>query len=197
MEKNQKAKQATKKIDEKEQAFFISQITTTKGIIKRFSNTAEFSPTMLLNSLLSLVVIPYERAKKGNGERIFSGKLDDLSKRLPISPTVFQPIKSCSGDKVIYGNRTIYSFVNKFRNGIAHQNLSVDVDEKREVHITICNKFSCSECKKCARKKTRKCEEKGLKRENGTVIDFEIRVTVNELQKLALYIADCYLKAIS
>ena len=197
MGKNQKAKKAAEKIDEMEQAFFISQIETTKEIIRKYSNTDEFSPTMLLNSLLSLVIIPYERAKKSKGERIFPGKLDDLSKRLPISPTVFQPIKSCSGDKVTYGNKTIYSFVNKFRNGIAHQNLLVDVDEKREVHITICNKFSCSECTHCAKKKARKCGEKGLKRENGAVIDFEIRVTVNELQKLALYIADCYLKAIS
>lgn len=197
MEKNQKVKKAAKKIDEKEQAFFISQIETTKEIIRKYSNTDEFSPTMLLNSLLSLVIIPYERAKKSNGERIFPGKLEDLSKRLSVSPTVFQPIKSCSKDKIIYGNKTIYSFVNKFRNGIAHQNLSVDVDENREVHITICNKFSCNECKNCVKKTMRKCEEKGLTRENGAVIDFEIRVTVNELQRLALYIADCYLKAIS
>ena len=177
-----------------QQEFFISQIETTKRIVKKFSKTDEFSPTMLINSLLSLVILPYECAKKKDGGRIFPGKFTDLTSKLSVLPSVFVPIKSCLDGRPEYSNRTIYAFVNKFRNGIAHQNLTVDVDDQRQIHITVVNKFSCNNCKKC---KNKCCEEKGLKKLGKSVIDFEIRVTVEELQKIALYIADSYLKAIS
>ncbi len=172
--------------------FYIEQIKTTKKIIKEFSNNKEFSPTMLLNSLLSLVILPYEDAKKRDRSKIFDGKLLDLEKKLGITPVIFLPIKSC-GDKVEYNNRTVKLFVNKFRNGIAHQNLEVTVGENREVRITIYNKYSCPACKKCTKKI---CTEKGLTYQNGSVIDFKITVSVTQLQHLALYIADSYLKAI-
>ena len=177
-----------------QQEFFISQIEATKRIVKTFSNTDEFSPAMLINSLLSLVILPFECAKKRNKERVFPGKYVDLIKKLSVTPSVFVPIKSCSGEKTEYGNKTIYVFVNKFRNGIAHQNLTVDIDEQRHIHITVVNKFSCNNCKKCKKKC---CEEKGLKKQGNSVVDFKIRVTVEELQKIALYIADAYLKVIS
>lgn len=177
-----------------QQEFFISQIETTKRIVTTFSNTDEFSPAMLINSLLSLVILPFECAKKKDGEKIFPGKFSDLLKKLSVTPSVFVPIKSCSDGKPEYSNKTIYAFVNKFRNGIAHQNLTVDVDEQRHIHITVVNKFSCNNCKKCDKKC---CEEKGLKKQGKSVVDFEIRVTVKELQKIAMYIADSYLKAIS
>ena len=38
--------------------------------------------------------------------------------------------------------------------------------------------------------------KKGLQYNRNGIIDFEITVTVEQLQKLALYIADSYLKAI-
>lgn len=135
-----------------QQEFFISQIEATKRIVKTFSNTDEFSPAMLINSLLSLVILPFECAKKRNKERVFPGKYVDLIKKLSVTPSVFVPIKSCSGEKTEYGNKTIYVFVNKFRNGIAHQNLTVDIDEQRHIHITVVNKFSCNNCKKCKKK---------------------------------------------
>lgn len=177
-----------------QQEFFISQIEKTKRIVPTFSDTDEFSPAMLINSLLSLVILPFECAKKKNKEKIFPGKFADLMKKLSVTPSVFVPIKSCSGIETTYSNKTIYVFVNKFRNGIAHQNLTVDVDEKRQIHITVVNKFSCNNCKKC---KEKCCEKKGLKKQGNSVVDFKIRVTVKELQKIALYIADAYLKAIS
>ena len=149
---------------------------------------------MLINSLLSLVVLPFECAKKTDGKKIFPGHFTDLEKKIGVTPQIFVPIKSCSDGKVSYNYKTIYAFVNKFRNGIAHQNLAVDVDEQRHIHITVVNKFSCNNCKNC---KVKSCEEKGLKKQGNSVVDFQIRVTVSELQKVALYIADAYLKAIS
>ena len=170
--------------------FYIAQIETTKKIIKEFSAYKEFSPTMLLNSLLSLVVLPYEKAKKKNGDRIFSGKYEQISKNLGFSPDVFQPIKCCDGKEIKYNNKTIYAYINKLRNGIAHQNLSVNVNENKEVHISIYNQYSGVNCKKC---KSKKCEAKGLKKGNGGVVDFQITVSIQQLQKIALYIADSYL----
>lgn len=181
-------------ISTEQQEFFISQIETTKKIVETFSNTEEFSPAMLINSLLSLVILPFECAKKKNREKIFPGKFKDIMKSLSIAPSIFLPIKSCSGNNIEYNNKTIYAFVNKFRNGIAHQNLTVDVDEHRHIHITVINKYSCRNCKNC---KVKCCEEKGLKKQGNSVIDFKIRVTVKELQKIALYIANAYLRAIS
>lgn len=183
-----------KEQDESQQQFFISQIETTKKIIKTFSDTDEFSPTMLINSLLSLVVLPFECAKKTDGNKIFPGRFKDLVQKIGITPQIFVPIKHCVDGDVSYSNKTIYSFINKFRNGIAHQNLEVCVDEHRHIKIIITNKFSCKNCKKCDSKK---CLEKGVKILRKSVIDFQISVTVEELQRLALYIADAYLKAIS
>ena len=183
-----------KEQDERQQQFFISQIETTKKIIKTFSDTDEFSPTMLINSLLSLVVLPFECAKKTDGNKIFPGRFADLVKKIGITPQIFVPIKNCANGDVSYSNKTIYSFINKFRNGIAHQNLKVCVDEQKHVRIIITNKFSCKHCSKCEEKR---CLEKGVKKQRYSVIDFQISVTVGELQKIALYIADAYLKAIS
>ena len=103
------------------------------------------------------------------------------------------PIKNCVDGDVSFNNKTIYAFVNKFRNGIAHQNLEISVDEQRHVNIIITNKFSCKNRNKC---KEKRCLEKGVEKHGNSIIDFRISVTVNELQKVALYIADAYLKAI-
>ena len=92
-----------------------------------------------------------------------------------------------------YSYKTIYSYINKFRNGIAHQNLNVFVNEDKVVYITIYNKHTNIKCQKC---KIKKCVEKGLQYNKSGIVDFKITVTVSQLQKLALYIADSYLKAI-
>ena len=172
--------------------FYINQIRTTQKIINKFKDD-EYSPTVVINSLLSLVILPYEKAKKNNGEKIFSGKLADLQKKLGILPLIFVPIKFCNGSSPQFENKTIYTFVRKFRNGIAHQNLLVTAVENMPVQFTFVNKLSCSECKKC---KTEKCKEKGAYKQGDGIVDFKITCTIEQLQKISLYIADSYLKAI-
>lgn len=180
-------------MDDYSKDFYIEQIQTTKKIIKEFSDSKEFSPTMLINSLLSLVVLPLEKAKKKNGKKVFSGTYKELEKNIGFLPTVFMPIKYCKNEQPEFENKTIYSFIRKFRNGIAHQNLDVSVNENRSVIIKIYNKFSCSNCKKC---KSKACKNKGLNLNSNSVVDFEINVTVKQLQKLAEYIANSYLNSI-
>lgn len=179
--------------NEDSMSFCIKQIEITKRIINKFSDASEFSPTMLLNSLLSLVVLPFEDAKKRDGRRIFKGGIKGLLNTFGCVSLTFQPIKRCTAGKPEFERRDIYSFIRKFRNGIAHQNLTVFVDQNKEVFICIYNKYSCADCKKC---KEKKCKEKGLKISGAGVKDFEICVTVPQLQRIALYIADSYLRAI-
>ena len=71
--------------------------------------------------------------------------------------------------------------------------MQINVDENKQVQFEIWNCFFCSECKKCELKK---CEEKNCIYKDGKVIDFKIKVTANELKKLALYIANSYLNVI-
>lgn len=180
-----------------DQEFYIEQIKTTKKIIETFSDTDEFSPTMLINSLLSLVILPFEKAKEKDGKRIFTGSYTRFKKEIRISPSVFTPIKSCSEEKPCLENKSIYSYVRKFRNGIAHQNLEVFVKEDKVIYIKIYNIYPCGV--KCSGKSF--CPDKkelSIYKNKGFkgVIDFEITLTVPELQKLALYIANSYLKAI-
>lgn len=166
----------------------IKQIEETKKLIEK----STISTTELINSLLSLIILPYEKMKNEKG-KIFRGEYKELAKKIGICPTVFSPIKRCINGKIEDANKTIYSFVNKLRNGIAHQNLQINVDENKQVQFEIWNCYSCSECKKC---KLRKCEEKNYTYKDGKVIDFKIKVTANELKKLALYIANSYLNVI-
>ena len=180
-------KKTKDKIAEARRQFCITQIQNTKKIIKQLPNA------ILLNSLLSLVVLPYEDSTLKNGEKIFQGKMKDINLKLGFSPILFQPIRSCVDGEVKYSNGTIYAYINKLRNAIADQNIIIDVSEEEPL-ITFFNIYYMKgSCKKCP---TLKCAEKGLKRQGRGVCDFKITVTLVQLKKLEMYIADSYLKAI-
>ena len=176
-----------------EQAFYLAEIKTTQQILADLGNNGIYMPTLLINSLLSLIVLPNEKAKAKGKEKIFSGSFSVFEKSMGITPTLFQPIKSCESNNVTYHYKTTSIFINKLRNGIAHQNVSVSIVSDREFRITIKNKFEGRNCNKCS---DPSCKLKGVKRENGGVIDFEITVDVAQLNRLANYIANAYMKAI-
>lgn len=176
-----------------EQAFYLAEIKTTQQMLVDLQNMGNYSPTLLLNSLLSMIVLPYEKAKNSKYKFLSDDKFVTFEKKLGIPPTLFQPIGSCKDCKVSYNKKTVKVFINKLRNGIAHQNISVSIRGDKDFSITIKNKYQSRDCNKCANPT---CKEKGLIRENGGVIDFQITVTVEQLRKLADYIANAYLKAI-
>lgn len=174
--------------------FYIKQIETTKKIVNAYGGVIKYSPTLLLNSLLSLIIIPCEDAKRRDGTKIFPGKYLDLIKKLGITPKIFQPIGSYTQGKGIkWEQRTTYAFIRKLRNGIAHQNIVLSVDANRVVSVIIQNRFTD---KDCINKAKEEYQGKGLKVEGGGIVDFEIAFTVKQLERTALYIADAYLKAI-
>lgn len=175
-----------------EQAFYLAEIKTTKQILTDLAQNHVYMPTLLINSLLSMIVLPYEKAKS-NGDKIFKDKFSVFETRMGITTTLFHPIKSCEGNKVTYNYKTTKIFINKLRNGIAHQNITVSIIDDKDFNITIKNKYQNKSCNKCINPD---CKKTGLKRENGGVIDFEITVNKKQLNKLANYISNSYIKAI-
>ena len=176
-----------------EQAFYLAEIKTTQQIMEDLGKNNIYMPTLLINSLLSMIVLPYEKARNKGSGRLFSGKFSVFEHSMGITPTLFQPIKTCKNCQIEYNYKTTSIFINKLRNGIAHQNIAVSPIEDKDFNITIKNKYKKKECNKC---KEPNCKGKGVKRENGGIIDFEITVTVKQLKKLANYISNEYLKVI-
>ena len=176
-----------------EQAFYLAEIKTTQQMITDLGNKGVYMPTLLINSLLSMIVLPHEKAKTKNKEKVFTEKYSVFEQRMGITPTIFQPIKSCENGKIQYNNKVTSIFINKLRNGIAHQNITVSITDDTDFMITIKNKYRGRDCNKCPNPI---CKDKGLKRENSGVIDFEITVNVAKLNRLANYIANAYIKAI-
>ena len=176
-----------------EQAFYLAEIETTQKMLSNLEELQDYQPTLLLNSLLSMIVLPFEKAKSKECEKIFSDDISVLCKSIGVYPTLFKPISKCRHEKVSCYRENVKTFVKKLRNGIAHQNIHIEIFGDRDFKITIRNKFCCDECCKCA---NRMCEKKGIKKCRDGVIDFEITVTVDQLKKIAEYISNVYLKAI-
>lgn len=170
-----------------EQAFYLAEIKTTQQILADLGNNGIYMPTLLINSLLSMIVLPHEKAKSKSSDKVFSGRFTVFEQQMGITPTLFIPIKKCENCVVSYNNKTTSIFINKLRNGIAHQNITVSIAGDRDFRITIKNKYQNKNCNKC---KNPTCKEKGLRRKKGGVIDFEITVNVAQLNRLANYIAN-------
>ena len=174
-----------------EQAFYLAEIKTTQQMLTDLGNKGVYMPTLLINSLLSMIVLPYEKAQNNNA---FKEKFSLFEKQMNITPTLFIPIENCKNYEVHYKKVTTKNFVNKLRNGVAHQNIKVSIINDKDFTITIKNKYHCNNCNKCP---TPVCKDKGVKREKSGVIDFEITLTVKQLTQLANYIANAYIKALS
>lgn len=177
-----------------EQAFYLAEIKTTQQILEDLGKNNIYMPTLLINSLLSMIVLPHEKAKMKNHEKIFGLPFSTFEKQMGITPILFVPIKCCDNEKVSFTYKTTHTFINKLRNGIAHQNIAVSIVNDKDFNITIKNKFQCRHCDKC---KNPVCKEKGAKLvKGGGVIDFEITVNVAQLTRLANYFANAYMNAI-
>ena len=97
------------------QAFMKKQIENTVRIINSFFDNQELSYTALQNALLSLVLLPFESAKRKDNRRIWQGKYDDVKKSIGFADEVFVPITECKNSIAKIGNRSQYSFIKKFR----------------------------------------------------------------------------------
>lgn len=141
------------------QRFMAQQIRNYVDIIETFFDSKELSYTALQNALLSLVLLPFESAKKKDKARVWQGYYKDIKKEIGFAETVFQPMSECKNQTPKFSNRSQYSFIKKFRNAVAHQNIQIVVREDRVITIELFNIFP-SKCKKC---KTSNCKAKSLK----------------------------------
>ena len=87
------------------------QIENTVRIINSFFDNQELSYTALQNALLSLVLLPFESAKRKDNRRIWQGKYDDVKKSIGFADEVFVPLTECKNNIAKIGNRSQYSFI--------------------------------------------------------------------------------------
>ena len=155
--------------------FTIKRIKQTKDLLNNLNPNSDEYLTMLLNSLLSLIILPVEEIKRKPREKTFNIRINDFYKIIGVTPIKFDPIKSVDKNgNIIKRNRTTNNFVIKLRNAIAHQNIKVNEIEGK-TYITLFNIFKSNNLKRGIR-------------------DFEIKLSLVELRRLSLFIAESYLK---
>lgn len=175
------------------QAFMKKQIENTVEIINHFFDNRELSYTALQNALMSLVLLPYESAKRHDKSRIWQGKYEDVKKNIGFSDEVFVPISSCKNCEAKIDKRSQYSFIRKFRNAVAHQNIQICVDENRLISVAYFNIFPV----KCNNCKNEGCKAYKLQRRKDGVEDFRVSFTYDQLRSFAQFVANSYLRSIT
>ena len=78
------------------------QIKETKEIIHRTDASDKLYLSLLINSLLSLVVLPMEELKRKLREKIFGSGFIDFQKVTGVVPIIFKPVKEVTNGKIIY-----------------------------------------------------------------------------------------------
>ncbi len=175
------------------QVFMKKQIENTIQIINAFFDNKELSYTALQNALLSLVILPFESAKRRDSNRIWQGRYNDVKKQIGFVDEVFVPITECKNSIAKIGNRSQYSFIKKFRNAVAHQNIQICVNEDHLVSVRFYNIFP-AKCTKCSNKG---CKAYTLQRRNGGIEDFKVSFTYQQLHRFALFVANSYIRSIT
>lgn len=151
MEENEKAFKLTDN-----QKFMVQQIENTVAIIEEFKENKALSYTALQNALLSLVVMPYESVKQKNGKRIWEGSYKDFQNEIGFNEIEFSPITSCNEGILVAGRKTQYSFIRKFRNAIAHQNVEIKLKDGEVSEIVFFNVF-VQPCRTCTNQNCQWC----------------------------------------
>ena len=173
-----------------DQKLMKQQIENTIEIIDYFRDNQELSYTALLNALLSLVLLPFESAKRRDKGRIWQGKYEDVKKNIGFNEEVFAPIVECRNGKPENLYRNLYSFIRKFRNAVAHQHIQLYVNENELIAVTFFNVFPV-DCSKCSEKSCK------LNKNKDGVEDFRVSFTYDQLHAFALFVANSYLRSIT
>lgn len=149
-------------------------IRRTKELIETYDG--EFTITLLMNSLLSLIVLPKEFSKDRNMKF-----LDDLIVDVEVIKTVIskkdfmfkEGVYSKKGKPDVPNPRNLDNLLRKIRNGISHQHITPISGGLNKWTGVILEDFNSNHSK-------------------GLHIEFKIA----ELKEFALYVADSYLKGL-
>lgn len=160
--------------------FMARQIINSVDIIETYSGNKELFFTAVQNALLSLVVLPFESVKIKDKQRIWPDKFNCVQKDIGFNIIVFEPIQKCENNILKMDRHDMYSFIRKFRNAIAHQNIKIVFKEGRIDSIEFFNRFpKCSKCRKPD------CKINNLIMAKGGVEDFRISFTQAQLYKFS------------
>lgn len=163
------------------------RIRETREILMDSNSSDSRYFTILLNSLLSLIVLPTEQIKRQKFKKVFPDSFKSFSNTVGITPIIFEPLKKINDDGTVEKeNKTVSNFIRKLRNSIAHQNIEF-IDGVDETWISFYNVVTNDKSK--VKKYNGAC-----KKSKNRLIDFEIKVNAKQLKKLALYIAGKYLE---
>ena len=155
---------------------------------------------MLYNSLVALIVLPVEEAKRQGTKRkknpLYTKTLSDLQKDCSFSLELFEPIDHFDKDRgcLLFSNRTIYSFMRKLRNAIAHQNVRFD----SKGGISRISFFNVYRPRGLSQEMlSSQLSQRKLKLVKHSIEDFRISVSFEELRDLSTWIGSEYLRALN
>ena len=153
--------------------YTFKRINQTIEIINNLESKSDNYMTMLMNSLLSLIVLPIEELKRDDTKRFFGDRMVKFYKQTGIVPIKFDPQWVNENNKLVNQNRIPKNFFIRLRNSISHQNIE-ETEIDGVTYITFFNQF----------------KQKGRKE---PIVDFIVKVSDKELKKLSLFIGRTYL----
>ena len=103
--------------------YTFKRINQTIEIINNLDSKNDNYMTMLMNSLLSLIVLPIEELKRDDTKRFFGHRMVNFYKQTGIVPIKFDPQWVNENNKLVNQNRVPKNFFIRLRNSISHQNI--------------------------------------------------------------------------
>lgn len=143
--------------------FNIDFVRRTIDILENYNG--EYSFSNLINCTLGLIILPYEKRRE---LPTFSKNISEIASIPCFAILDFNPIKKIKKNSISYYPRTFRVFLQKIRNGLAHQNICPINSEGILQKIQITNKY-------------------------GTHIDLKVEFTEGELKEFALFVSELYL----
>jgi len=134
----------------------------------------DYEVVNLLNSLLGLIVLINERCKRDEKAKIFENSLTDFKVLTDILSSngviefFFEPVKK-ENNIWIAADKTLRTFLIKFRNAIAHQHILPINENKKWVGVILWNEYEKGKC------------------------DFKTKLGFEQLNRIAIFLAKTYL----
>jgi hypothetical protein len=152
-----------------EKHFDVEFIDRTRNILATYRG--EHDVTLLMNCLLGLIIVAYERYEKSR-HIFFDVPIKNIKELEEITLSkgfYFKPKKWKRKGSTALEEKTLRVLIKKFRNGIAHQNVEPKNLCGRWVGVHVWNEFD-------------------------RVRDMEVELTVEQLKTFAILVSDIYLK---
>ncbi len=115
--------------------FDIDFVERTKEIVTEYQGERDVSN--LINCTLGLLILPYENIKNTIGDAFWQDNIANVKELSDVNIKRFDPIRKIKREKITFYPRTVKVFLQKIRNGLAHQNIQAINDGGKFTGITI------------------------------------------------------------